>query len=238
MANFTTQQVYAMMPVRNEAGRFLPLVLKRLSQLVAGIVILDDASDDATPDLCKNEPAVIKYHRLPSPLFMTNESNFRQMLWDMTVQLKPDWIMAVDADEIFENTIHQELPLLLKTDADLVRFPIIHFWGDLCHYRVDGWWNPIYTKTACLYRYRPGLTYHWSNRRLHCGRFPIEAYMAPATTSRTRLLHLGYARKEEHPLKLRRYLENDPNGRFCPVSHYNSIVASRPKLRPWRGESI
>ena len=43
----------AMMAVRNEAGRFLRPVLDRLGTLVDGIVILDDASTDDTPALCR-----------------------------------------------------------------------------------------------------------------------------------------------------------------------------------------
>ena len=92
----------AMLPVRNEAGRYLSFVLKRLSPVVSGIVILDDASTDHTADLCRAHPKVLRYRRLPEPLFLKDEALFRSLLWNMTVELNPAWILALDADETLE----------------------------------------------------------------------------------------------------------------------------------------
>lgn len=228
----------AMVPVHNEARRYLATVLNRLSEFVDGIVILDDASTDETPELCRNHSGVIRYHRLTEPLFGSDEAALRRMLWDMTVELEPGWIIALDADEVFESGINPEIRLLTRSNRfDLFFFTIYHFWGNLTDYRVDGLWDPAFSKTPCLYRFQKNIEYHWPNRKLHCGRFPFECYHQPGSLSKFRLLHLGYARKEEQLDKFQRYLTLDPQGQFCPVTHYRSIIAP-PRLKQWTGERL
>lgn len=229
----------AMMAVRNEADRFLRPVLDRLGALVDGIVILDDASTDHTPDLCRAHPRVIRFERLSTPLFPQSEASLRAKLWQLTVELDPDWILAVDADEIFEAHRRPEiLALTRQTHYGLITFPVYHFWGDFRHYRVDRWWHPARGRTACLHRYQKNRTYHWAPRALHCGRFPQEAYQTPRLDSDIPLLHLGYAHRREHQAKYQRYLQLDPLGEFCPLAHYRSILHSHPQLKCWRGEKV
>lgn len=231
--------VLAMMAVRNEAGRYLRPVLDRLATLVDGIVILDDASTDQTPELCRAHPKVIRFQRLESPLFTQDEAALRNILWAITVELEPAWILALDADELLEEKAKTELPALTdQQEFELITFPVYHFWGDLCHYRSDQLWNPALARTACLFRYRKNQAYHWAPRRLHCGRFPTEAYLSPRYHSPLRLLHLGYAAQHEREQKYRRYLSLDPEGYFCPPEHYRSIIHPRPRLRRWPGENL
>lgn len=238
MKPFTERPLLAMLPVHNEAQRYLKAVLNRLSEFVDGIVILDDASTDETPIICRNHSCVTRYRRLKEPLFGSNEAALRCLLWEMTVELEPGWIIAVDADEIFESGIKQELPILTgQKQFGFFFFSVYHFWGNFTDYRVDGLWDPVLSKTPCLYRFEKDISYHWPNRKLHCGRFPIECYHRPGTVSKIRLLHLGYANKDEHFGKFQRYLSLDPEGRFCPVTHYQSIIAS-PRLKQWTGERL
>ena len=61
-------KLVAMMVVRNEANRYLKIVLDQVSTFVDCIVILDDASTDATPEVCASYRKVI-LHRNKEPLF-------------------------------------------------------------------------------------------------------------------------------------------------------------------------
>lgn len=229
----------AMMVVRNEANRYLRPVLERLGRLVDGIVILDDASTDETPGLCRAHPKVIRFRQLNSSLFSRNEAALRSLLWEMTVELEPAWILALDADELLEEKAKTALPALTaQEEYELITFPVYHFWGDLRHYRVDRLWHPVLARTACLFRYRKNRSYHWAPRRLHCGRLPVEAYHAPRFHAPLRLLHLGYASPQARSEKYHRYLSLDPRGRFCPLTHYQSIMARQPRLRRWTGEDL
>jgi|SRR5690554_77073 len=236
MLQTTNPFLLAMIPVRNEAKRYLSTVLKNISSLVSGIVILDDASTDDTPTLCRSHPRVIRYHRLAKPLFLRDEAAFRSMLWGMTMELNPTWVLALDADEYPESKLKKEF--IEKTAKSLIRLPVCHFWGSLEHYRIDGMWNPLLYPTACLFRPKKDRVYHWAQRRLHCGRFPVEAYENPSVTTKVRLLHFGYADRGEHWGKYDRYIQADPEGVFCPQEHYASILDPHPVLKKWTGERL
>ncbi len=232
-------KIVAMLPVRNETHRYLKLVLSHLTEYIDEIVILDDASTDETPEICRSFSKVTRFKSLDESLFWRDEAALRNLLWEMTIELDPDWILALDADEIFESTIKKELSRLTQQNQyDLVYFPVYHFWGCLTHYRVDGMWNPLYSKIGCLFRYHKNIDYHWPMRKLHCGRFPLEVCKKPATLSSINLLHLGYAQKNEHYSKYRQYLSADPEGKYCPITHYQSIVHNKYQLKRWLGEKI
>jgi hypothetical protein len=237
--NMVRPFLVAMMPVKNEAQRYLKTVLAHLSEYVDQIVILDDASTDETPIICRAFSKVVRFRQLQESLFWKDEATLRKILWEMTVDLEPTWILALDADEIFESGIKADLPSITKQNSYfLVRFPVYHFWGDFHHYRVDGWWKPCSSQIACLFHYQKNSNYHWPDRKLHCGRFPVEACQLPATISKIRLLHLGYACKTEHHTKYERYLTADPEGRYCPLTHYHSIISGPVRLKKWTGEPL
>ena len=80
-----------MMLVRNEANRYLRLVLADLCQYVDDLVILDDASTDGTYELCRSFPRVRVLARERKSGF-DNEIYLRQKLWQLTVDTSPAWI--------------------------------------------------------------------------------------------------------------------------------------------------
>ncbi|MGE5594395.1 MAG: glycosyltransferase [Betaproteobacteria bacterium] len=227
----------AMMVVRNEAGRYLRQVLDDLSEWVDEIVILDDASDDDTPSICKACRKVVRFERNPLPMFMTHEGNLRARLWAMVEEIRPDWILAIDADELFEPRMRHEVgDLINQTEYDAVEFRLFDFWGSLTHYRVDGEWNPWNRFVRLLARYLPGRGRTWPDAPFHAGRWPLE-YRGPLLTfhSDIRVKHLGWARPEEHRLKYELYRAREIETRGAPSKHTESIVAAvhDVKLEKW-----
>lgn len=215
-----------MMPVRNEAERYLDEVLADLSTYVDQIVILDDASTDATPDICRSYPKVI-LHRNETPQFFVDESALRAQLWEYTVAAQPDWVLAIDADEIFEERMQHEIAGLIdQNEFDAVEFRLFDFWGCRTHYRIDGGWNPWPKRVRMLFRYQPGKSYTWPQQRLHCGRIPLEARQEVRVyQSDLRVKHLGWANPDDIQRKYRRYREyyDDP--------HLQSVLVSTESIQ-------
>lgn len=222
----------AAMLVHNEANRYLSMVLADLETYCDRIVILDDGSKDATPAVCQSFSRVV-FYRHEENLFWKNESFLRTKLWNLVLAQNPDWILAIDADEMLEKRFRQEKQrLLTQNDHDVLSVRLYEFWGSLTHYRVDKLWNPDPKLTPMLVRNRRGKAYHWLQQPLHCGRIPTA--LGPPYFTGLRCKHFGYANKADHRPKYEKYVAHDPDGRFSPMSHYHSILDENPVLEKWQ----
>lgn len=227
----------AMMVVHNEAARYLKDVLEHLIAFVDQIVILDDASTDETPEICASYQKVI-LHRNEKRLFYQHEARLRAKLWELTAKSAPDWILAVDADEIFEDRMKNEVNSLInQVEFDGVEFRMFDFWKSTTHYRVDGLWNPWPRFSLLLARYFPDIEYTWPDYPFHSGRWPMFYRGGDFITfqSDIRVKHYGWARGEEHKEKYLAYKAADPEGKYSSREHLESILApqSAIKLEEW-----
>ncbi len=223
----------AMLPVRNEADRYLARSLQQLERLVDAIVVLDDASSDDTARVCA-ECSKVELHRLPAPRFATDEAALRRELWRLTARKAPDWVLALDADEIFEDRAIAELPKLLdQQDYDIVAFRIFDFWKSETHVRVDGAWNPWHRFSPLLVRYRPEFADDWFDRPIHCGRFPLAYRDLSTFYSHLRVRHYGWARWQDHLNKYLFYRERDLQIDGAVSPHTESVLSPTIALEPW-----
>jgi glycosyltransferase involved in cell wall biosynthesis len=223
----------AMLPVRNEADRFLPQVLSQLEQLCDGVVVYDDASTDGTADLCRRH-AKVELHQGKEPLLGVNEAALRRRLWHLVAARRPDWVLALDGDELFEERAEDELrQLTQQADYDAVAFRIFDFWKSETHVRVDGAWNPWERFSPLLVRYLPELGDAWYDQPIHCGRFPL-AYRDRSTYySHLRVRHYGWSRGEDHLRKYLFYRKRDLAVHKKVSAHTESVLSQEIHLEPW-----
>lgn len=222
------------MVVRNEAGRYLRAVLQHAATYVDEIVIIDDASEDETIQVCREAVGAktLTLFRNKVSLFH-DEYRLRQRQWELTLRAKPDWILFLDADEMFEDRIRDEIRRLInQTDYDVVCFRLYDMW-DMEHYRDDKYWRAHTVYRPFLIRYRPDFTYRWKETAQHCGRMPDNILELPAVGSQVRLKHYGWARPEDREAKYRRYMELDPEGKYGDMNQYLSILDPAPRLVRW-----
>lgn len=225
----------AMMQVRNEANRYLTMVLDDLSSYVDEIVVLDDGSTDDTVAICQSYEKVCLLKQSDHSLYGVNEARLKRRLFRLTVVTRPDWILAIDADEVMEDRFKREVRGLIdQTQYDWYSFRFYHFWGSQSHYRVDKLWAPTQYGPR-LFRYMPGATYVWNPQALHGGSLPCNLFSDfPGTPTDLRVKHYGYAgSREEIYRKYRFYVERDPVSRFCPRHHYDSMLDENPQLERW-----
>lgn len=222
------------MAVRNEADRYLKMVLEHARQYIDAAVIIDDASTDGTADLCRQIlngiPLVLveNHHSC-----FKNEVKLRKQQWEETVKTNPDWILFLDADEVFEDRIITEIGALINQDSfDYVAFRLYDFW-DKDHYREDSCWQAHYYYRPFLIRYLPGFSYRWKETPLHCGRMPYNVTELPGINSFIRLKHFGWADPESRARKYKWYLKADPEGKYGVLQQYLSIMDEHPNLVKW-----
>ena len=220
--------------VRNEADRDLRRALTHAAQYVDDFVIVDDASDDDTPRVCREAVG-----DRPLTLIVNEERMFgdevtlRKKVWEAAIATHPDWLLMLDADEIFEDRAIQELRLLIDQDeADVVVFRLYDFWSET-HYREDDHWTAHRRAWPVLVRYRTDFMYRWRETPLHCGRLPENILELPHRASDLRIRHMGWAREADRIAKHQRYMETDPEGRYGDLAQYRSILDLTPRCIPW-----
>ncbi len=222
------------MLVRNEAGRYLERVLRHASRYIDRAVILDDASEDNTVEVCrevlKNVPLTLVSNRKPS---FDNEVVLRKQLWELAVGTDPDWILILDADEIFEEKAPDILRSLARQpDVYHYSFRLYDMW-DENHYREDLYWNAHKYYRPFMVRYVRGFDYVWKETPLHCGRFPVNINSFKGKVVELRIKHLGWIKPEDRLKKYYRYKKLDPEATYGIAEQYLSILDPGPNLVPW-----
>ena len=162
-----------------------------------------------------------------------NEIELRKLQWRETLNVHPEWILNLDADEWFESAFVGELPAMLEQqEFDLYCFRLYDFWNET-HYRDDNYWSSHKTYRPFLLRYRPEVHYYWKETAQHCGRFPANVFELPHHLSAIRLKHYGWAKPEYRLEKYKRYRQLDPEAKFGWKEQYDSILDESPSLVEW-----
>ena len=222
------------MLVRNESCRYLERILGHAAQYIDRAVILDDASEDSTVDICRDVlaavPLTLVSNRTPS---FDNEIKLRKQLWELTLQTDPEWILCLDADELFEDRAVDELPrLAFCSDAEAYLFRLYDFW-DEDHYREDDYWRAHLFYRPFMVRPVSGFDFRWRETPQHCGRLPANITELRCVNSDLRIKHLGWAKPADRLAKYRRYKKLDPGARYGIAEQYLSILDPRPQLIVW-----
>jgi hypothetical protein len=229
-----SNKVTLSMLVRNESKKFIREMLSHASKYIDNAVILDDASDDDTVEICKEMlkdiPLTIVSNKEHG---FNNEIALRKQLWQMTIDSNPDWILCLDADEIFEDKIIDIIKGLIdQPNIDHYSFRLYDMW-DNNHYRDDGYWQSHNYYRIFLLRYQPNYNYLWNEIPLHCGRLPQNLYDLNGCICYVKLKHFGWSTEELRKEKYSRYLGLDPEGKYGNVKQYESILDQNPKLVKW-----
>jgi glycosyltransferase involved in cell wall biosynthesis len=221
------------MVIRNESGNDLRRMLEDARQYITDAVIIDDASTDNSVQICEET-----LKGIPLRLIKNQESKFsneillRKQQWEETIQTNPEWILTLDADEIFEEKFKKEVAgLISDPQADAYFFRLYDFW-DENSYRSDSYWCAHQNYRPFLVRYRPSLEVKWQETPQHCGRIPNFDMQYPVG-SPLRIKHYGWSQPSRRLAKYQRYRMLDPDAKYGWKEQYESILDERPNLVDW-----
>jgi len=222
------------MVVRNEENRFLEEVLNSAKEYIDNAIFIDDASTDNTikiiEDTLKDIPHKIIRNKESK---FSNEVELRRQQWNETIYTNPDWILFLDADEIFEDSFKEYIKALMEdTEVDGYLFRLYDFWNSE-EYREDSLWNAHNVYRLFLIRYQENFKYKFKENPQHCGRMPYNCINLPYMATNLRLKHYGWSREGDRIEKYNRYMELDPNGEFGNLEQYKSILDENPNLIKW-----
>ncbi|OMD44127.1 glycosyltransferase family 2 protein [Paenibacillus odorifer] len=222
------------MVVKNESGRFLRQVLEEHRKYIDEAVIINDGSTDNSAAICLEALEGIPVHLVHNTISkFSNEIELRKQQWEEVLKTNPEWILSLDADEIFEPSFAANIETLLYADeVDLFCFRLYDLWN-ATHYREDIYWRSHLNYRPFLLRYKEDFNYVWNESPQHCGRFPENIFELPHQLSNLRLKHLGWSKAEFRLEKYLRYMLLDPNGQYGWKEQYLSILDEHPHLIPW-----
>lgn len=147
----------------------------------------------------------------------------------------PDWIIALDADEIFcQDFTRDEAEKLASTEEIAYHFLVVNLYNDENHFAhglgIQRFWN------IRFYKYLPEYGLQFQRKALHCGLAPPIAYKygwhAPFY-----LIHYGLMHIEDRKRKIERYLKYDPNKQYKAGAYYDELNQELP-MRKFDGEAL
>jgi len=222
----------AMMVVKNESDRYLRRVIENTLLFADNVAILDDHSTDDTYKLLLHMCAKQEFEdrmfirKAHDDETWDNESNLRNQLMRFAmVQTSPDWLIAVDADELYEVGMAEEVQRIMsQNQADWAGFRFYDFWNDEEYYRDDDMFPAGYGYAPRMFRVGAVKEYLWPDKKRHCGSIPENILQQPGLNSDIRVKHLGYVKSTDRLDKYIAKTKDDPNNEFYPQEVYEAIL--------------
>lgn len=235
-------RIFALMVTRNEADRYLEVVLDALTPAVDELFVYDDQSWDTTPAIASRYgTCVVRPDSRPS--FLEHEGRFRQAAWDTFVETivpsEGDWVLSVDADELVVAVGHprdalSEAAYQARGHGDrarLIPIPEVFDLRDGWPYvRVDGQWGRI--QGSRFFTFRPDGRF--ADKAMASGSEPsyVQGAIGPLVVGFW-LLHLGYARPQDRAAKHERYRRHAGH-----ADHHVASIVQPATLQRWPGPPV
>lgn len=195
-------KLIAILRIKNEKN-IIRRSMKRLEELVDEIIIVDNESTDGTKEIYQKYKKIIKV--IDTVGF--NEGRDKILLLEEAKKRKADWIIFLDADEIFEKNFNRKvIEKYMKSNYSKITFRLCHFWLNKNKCRIG--------KKFFLYSLHP-IRIMWKNcdsayfspKKIHNG--DIRGVKGRSYISLYRIKHYGYVDKDKVVNKLNMYKKKD-----------------------------
>ncbi len=198
--------------------------MTRLSELADDIIIVDGLSTDGTVEAYKKYPKIRKVITLAG----FDEGRDKNLLVDESKKLNPDWILWIDADEIFEKHLTRGImEKYMRSKYNRIDFRMCNFWLSDTRCRCDeGYYLYTLHPQRSMWRNMPSA--HFKDQKIHNG--GILGVPGPTFTSPYRIRHMGYLYKQKIADRLERCLREDPEG----SRDYVRSLDTEKKVRSFR----
>ena len=201
--------------IKNES-RFIEKSLKSVMDVCSEIIIMDNNSTDDTVEICSGIDKVteiIKRKDLP-----LDEVRDKNILYEHARKSNPDFILAVDGDEIFmphaSEILFEELSTI-HPDSDVLEFQFLTLWDDVNTIRTDGIFGYYWQKRLLRMKNQPYSLLFVENDNpgnIHCGSIPPSSVgFDNQAKSSVKIFHLASLDDEVRQRKYGFYTKTDPD---------------------------
>ncbi len=202
-----------------EADRYLEASLKEFKRLCDDAVIATNNADQKTKDLIKR----YKFWQYEDNReWGIHQPSIKTDLLDKVAKLRPDWIIALDSDEVFAPEFTREVAEEYALKGEVAwYFAVVNLYNDIEHFAHDvgiqRFWN------IRFFQFLPQFGLEYQKTSLHCGLAPPFAY-SKGWYAPFYLEHYGLMKKEDRLKKAERYKKYDPKARFKSRVYYDDLV--------------
>ena len=199
--------------------KYLEATLKEFKRLCDDAVIATNNADEETKKLIRSY-GFWQYE--DNREWGINQPKIKTDLLTRIGRLKPDWIVALDADERLPPCCDRaQLERLGNTDEIAWYFLVVNLYNDPNHFAHDvgiqRFWN------IRFFKYLPEFGLEYQKKNLHCGLAPPYAYKygwhAPFY-----LEHWGLMEPEARAKRVARYQKFDPQAKFKGRQYYDDLA--------------
>ncbi|WP_306524135.1 glycosyltransferase [Dokdonella sp.] len=218
-------KIVAMLRIKNES-EWIAEVLASIERIADEIVILDDHSTDDTVRICRTFRKVVALHEQCDR--DVDEVRDKNILLAMALERDPDWILAMDGDEVLEESAAKRIRDGIRSAPPQVAtfaFEWLYFWNDREHYRVDGkyhsLWHPRLLRMAGQDRQKLAFRNTGHGGNFHCGSLPANV-VGLSSRLDVKVKHYGYLHRIHRERKLEFYRQHDPEA--AAQGYYDHLV--------------
>jgi cellulose synthase/poly-beta-1,6-N-acetylglucosamine synthase-like glycosyltransferase len=229
--NLDDIKLIGFLQIHNESKKEnLERVLNHLSKFCDDIVIYDDGSTDNSIELA------LKYTKniiIGETNDFQNELEHKQQLLNLALSLNPDWIIWLDADEVFDK--HGEMygirALCNYGDSkkiDGFSFQEFNLWKSTGEYRVDELWHKLWQ--VRLWKNNGKLKF-LQEKGLHRQIYPLG--LNKILRSDFKVIHYGFSSEEKLRQKYEMYKKAGQTGRSLERFYDENGIKLKKFSRDW-----
>ncbi len=218
-----------MMLVKNEAGRYLRRIIENTLMFASQIAVLDDHSTDNSIKICQEYAPRVVVKKARNTWF-EGVGILRLELFNFALTLSPDWVITVDADTLYEETIRREVFKIMYQDKyQWAGFKVYHMWDSEEFYRNDAY-SDCTVYHPRMFKVKGKYDYAWHMKKNHPQCVPLDMQRKPGYKAGTIIKHLGYMTSQDRQKKYERRLKEDPRFQYFPKEYYDSFYCGNPKV--------
>lgn len=201
---------------------FVEKWLENMTGLVDEIVVVDNGSTDGTYEILKEHPKVVAIEQTQG----FHEGRDKILAYQLARERKPDWILWLDIDEIFEDRLTRDRLEKMMKSRVFTRyfFRRFHFHKDYHHFEAspDKLWGICRPDRVLWKEHRKG---YFRNLKIHNGL--ICGIPGLFKVSNIRIKHIGNVDKNYLNRKTDIYLSVDPDRADMYIKHREQKVKTR-----------
>lgn len=224
---------------RNEMEH-LPGFCQNVLSQVDGVIGLDDASTDGSPQFFCQQPKLISLIRKQSvqPHVWNEPENKRLLIQEALTKVPNTWVLVLDADERLGSTFRQQINVAIKLAErygySALSLRLAELWDSPDQFRVDGIWGR--KRRVRLFKLTPDYQldtgeFHTS---WHSTTLDPRKDIAPVNIY---FYHLGMLTAEQRQHRREKYQRLDPARRWQKIGYDYLTDISGLRLQPVK-ESI